>query len=192
VPPTFAQDRPVLQVPVATVPEPQQGWPSAPQALHVMPPSTPAPQAPPGWHRLPSQQAAPTAPQFMHTSGPVVGLAQPSPVLQVWLAQQFWPLAPQGSQVEPPSPAWQDSPELLQVFVPPQQAWPIPPQGIHAAGVPAPGGLMQPRPELHVMLAQQAWPLAPQGSQVLPPSPAWQERPARHWFAGVPPPMQQA
>jgi len=221
VPPTFAQARPVLHVP-ATVAEPQQGWPNAPQAmhdaapgpgsmqrnpalqvvlaqqawpeppqaLHVMPPSTPAPHTPPGWHRLPSQQAAPTAPQAMQTSGPVAGFAQPRPVLQVWFAQHCCPLAPQGSQLLPPSTPWQDSPEL-QVFVPPQQAWPEPPQGMHVAGG-APGGLMHPSPELQVLFAQQACPLAPHGWQLLPPSTAWQESPARHWFAGVPLPMQQA
>jgi hypothetical protein len=99
-------------------------------------------------------------------------------------------LAPQASQLVPPSRVWQESPEL-HVFVPPQQAWPCAPQGVHMAGA-GPAGLMQPRPLLQVAPAQQAWPLAPQGSQVMPPSTAWQERPERHWFAGVPLPMQHA
>jgi hypothetical protein len=85
--PGSMQRNPVLQVPVPPPALGQQAWPLAPQALHVMPPSTPAPQAPPGWHLFPSQQAPPSAPQFMQRSGPVAGLAQPSPVLQVWFAQ---------------------------------------------------------------------------------------------------------
>jgi hypothetical protein len=75
VPPRFAQDRPVLHVPVATVPEPQQGWPSAPQAMHDAAPGPGSMQRNPV-EQVPvpppaaGQQAWPDPPQALHVMAP--------------------------------------------------------------------------------------------------------------------------
>ena len=70
---------------------------------------------------------------------------------------------------------------MPQVFAPPQQAWPAAPHGWQAAGVVAPGGLMQTWPALQVGFAavpQHAWPVPPHALHVMPPSPASQTPPA--------------
>jgi len=65
---------------------------------------------------------------------------------------------------------------------------PTAPQFMQTLG-PVPAGFAQPRPVLHVLPGQQLWPSPPQGWQVMPPSPAWHERPARQLFA-APLPLQ--
>ena len=77
---TLAHDRVALHVPVVTVPEPQQGWPRAPQAVHADGPAPGSTQAKPvlqvplpppqhGWpepphaaHVMPPSAPAPHAP----------------------------------------------------------------------------------------------------------------------------------
>jgi hypothetical protein len=78
---TLAQARVVLQVPVATVPEPQHGCPDAPQAVHIYgAPPPPAAQANPV-EQLPApppQQRCPAPPQATHDDP-----ASPVPATQV-------------------------------------------------------------------------------------------------------------
>jgi hypothetical protein len=161
--PRLPQDRPELQVPVATVPEPQQGWPIAPQAEQVSGPVVALTQAKP------------------------VLQVPPLPALPV--PQQRWVDPPQARQLLPasPVPAMQ-APPLWHWLVPSQQAALSMPQVVHIAGA-APAGFAQPSPLLQVLLAQHASPLPPHDSQRLaPPSVAWQERPVPQEFA----PPQQA
>ena len=150
VPGGFTHAAPVLHVPLPPPPG-QHGWPGAPHAAQLVPPSAPATQAPPLWQMSPGQQAMPTAPHIMQTLGPVpAGFAQPRPVLQTLPLQQFWPLPPQGSQVMPPSPVWQEWPAVHWFAPPPpQQRWPVPP---HAS---------------HIIIAQTV----PGAVQVVPPPP---------------------
>jgi len=62
--PRLPQESPALQVPVATVPDPQQGWPIAPHAAQVSGPvpaagatqPNPVLQVPPLPARVPPQQ----------------------------------------------------------------------------------------------------------------------------------------
>lgn len=78
---TLAQASAAWQVPVATVPDPQQGCPEAPQAEHMAgvppPPATqanPVPQVPPA----PPQQRCPEPPQATQDDP-----ASPVPLTQV-------------------------------------------------------------------------------------------------------------
>jgi hypothetical protein len=161
--PRLPQESPVLQVPVATVPEPQQGWPIAPQAEQV------------------------SGPVVWLTQEKPVLQVPPLPVRL--LPQQRWVAPPQATQLLPASPApVAQVPPLRHWLVPSQQAALSAPQAVHIAGVAAPGGFAQPRPVLQVLLAQHASPLPPQASQRLaPPSVAWQEKPVAQLFA---PPQQ--
>jgi hypothetical protein len=78
---TLAQARVALHVPLATVPEPQHGWPEAPQAVHIAAaPPLPAAQANPVEQLPPPppQQRCPAPPQATHDDP-----ASPAPVAQV-------------------------------------------------------------------------------------------------------------
>src|SRR4051812_6343596 len=103
---TFAHDRPVLHVPVATVPEPQQGWPRAPQAGDAAGPAPGSTQA-----KRVEQVAPPPAP----------------------LGQQGWPEPPHAAQVMPPSAPAVHAPPLWQML-PGQQAVPTAPQFMQTLG----------------------------------------------------------
>src|SRR5262245_44290862 len=72
---TLAQARLVLQVPVATVPEPQHGWPRAPHAMHIAGPGPGSMQAKPVLHvaappPAAGQQSSPEPPHAAHIMAP--------------------------------------------------------------------------------------------------------------------------
>jgi hypothetical protein len=197
------QRNPVLQVSLA----PQQAWPAPPQAEHIMPPSAPSPQLPPGWQVLPGQQAAPTAPHAMQMFGPVPGgFAQPRFAAHTLPGQQFWPLAPHGWQLSPVPPSGVSWQEWLAAHwfaaAPPQHCCPAAPQASQTGGA-TPGGSTQmlraeqvPSP---VPPGQQGWPVAPQALQTVPPSalgrhapPAWHESSGQQAALSAPHAMQLA
>ncbi len=158
----WPQASPVLQVPVAIVPEPQHGCPMAPHAWQRAGVVVPAgsmqrrlamsqvPAPPP----VAGQQSSPAPPQ-------VVQVMPPSAVLH----------APPGWQVSPGQQVALSAPHMRQMFGP------------------VPGGFAQPRPVPQALpVEQHSWFSPPQGRQASPPSPAWQDRLAPHSFA----PLQQA
>jgi hypothetical protein len=132
----------------------QQGCPAPPQAPQV--PGIPAP--PPV---LRPAQANPA---------PVQVPALPAP-------QQDWPAAPQVPQVFPVGAGATTQPWVaaVQAMAPGQQACPVPPQGVHMPGIPAPPPVLRPAQAspapVQVPLPpapQQGWPAAPQVPQVFP------------------------
>ncbi|MES1172270.1 MAG: hypothetical protein ABUL77_03445 [Bacteroidota bacterium] len=104
------------------------------------------------------QQVCPAPPQATHVV--VVPPAPPAPPPPA-------PPAPVVVVVQTP-PGWQ--------VLPGQQAPPAAPHIMQVFGVPAPGGLAQPRLALQVSPVQQTWLFAPQAAQ----TPPWQEKLLAH------------
>ena len=96
VPGGFTHAAPVLHVPLPPPPG-QHGWPGAPHAAQLVPPSAPATQAPPLWQMSPGQQAMPTsAARSCRRWGRSAGFAQPRPVLQTLPAAAILAVAAAG------------------------------------------------------------------------------------------------
>jgi len=103
---TFAHESVPLHVPVATVPEPQQGSPRAPHAVHAAGPAPGSMQRNPvlqvGFAAVP-QHAWLLPPHATHAMPPSAATQEP-PLWQMLPAQQAMPTAPHIMQMLGPVP----------------------------------------------------------------------------------------